>query len=274
MVIRAELELSICDLRGAGGGDAISASIDPGTVTWLNRPGLSPKRGGRYTYDLMLGRVRKLADIEGLWIEKVGHDDFCISEVRLLVNDRPIFARSFGDGLWLASSLEISGTELRSNPVWAGYSWSFSEWVASTGAAISRRELVERLESSIGTAIHDAGLRWDAEPSAPISVSRRDATTIAVEAALVRPIPRWLNEHVELGFDLSLCSDGRADATVRSVTLRSVRHWYSFATSASAAEYGHMVDVLRGRLTSSRTIDIVGDVCPQVDVDGNVVYAP
>jgi len=273
MVLRTQIELSICDQRGAGSDDGISASIDPAAVTWLDVPGVSLSRGGRFTYDVLLGRVHTLADIKALRIEKVGHNDLCISQLRLLVNGRPIFARSFADGLWLITSLEISGTELRSNPVWAGYSWSFSEWVASTGAAISRRELTQRLESSIATAIHAAGLRWDGEPVAPVLISRRDASTIAVEAALVRPIPHWVNEHVDLTFDLSICTSGRAEAAVQSVMLRRVRRWYSF-TGTTAAEYERILHVLRSRLTTSRPIVIAGDVCPQPDMDGNLVYSP
>jgi hypothetical protein len=273
-VLRAQMELRICDQRGAGSDDATSASIEPGIVTWLNLPGVSLGRGGRYTYDLMLGHVHTLTDIERLRIDKLGDNDLCISEIRLLVNGQPIFARRFADGLWLVTSLEISGTELRANSLWAAYHWSFSEWVASTGAAISHGEVVQRLQGSVGTAIHDAGLRWDSGAAAPLLASRRNASTIAVAAELVRPRPYWVNDHVELTFDLSVCTRNRAEAAVQSVLIRRVRHWYSFAASASTADYQRVLDVLRSRLIASRPIALAGDVCPEVDEEGNVVYSP
>jgi len=151
-VLRAQVELSVCDARNAGTDDPVSASLGAGAVTWLDHPGRDLERGGRYRYDLLLDGVGSLADIRGLTISKVGADDLCLAELRLIVNGSTIFVRAFAGGTWLERDLASSAAELRANAAWQSYGWSMSEWVAKTGAAVSRGELLERLESGIASA--------------------------------------------------------------------------------------------------------------------------
>jgi hypothetical protein len=264
-VMRAQLELSVCDVRGAGSDDAVSVSLGGRTRTWLDQPGRDLERGGRYRYDLLLEDVHVLGDIGGLAIEKSGTDDLCLAELQLLVNGTPIFRRTFTGGLWLGADagLATSRAELRANAAWQGWSWSMSEWVASSGGAISRRELVERLESSIASAMHDSGLAWNARAAPAIDVRQKDESTVRVRAALVSEVPYWLNEDVTLELELSVC-----EARVSRVLLAPVRKWYTFARAGDE----RMLMAVRDRLARAKPIVIAGVVCPRVDPSGNLIY--
>lgn len=270
-VVRAQLELSVCDVRSAGTDDAVSATLGDGVTTWLDRPGPDFARGGRYTYDLLLDNVHTLADIARLEVNKSGTDDLCLRELRLIVNGRTIFLRNYANGTWLDATprhtLENSGAELRANASWQSYAWSMPEWIAATGAAMSRQELTERLMSCVASAIHDAGLAWNDGAEHPIEVRRKNDSTISVGVSLVRRVPYWVNSQFRLDFDISLCGAEQAEPTVVNVRVQSEQHWYNVSTDDQ-----QLLMTLRGRLVRSRPLVVVGGVCPHVDRNVNLLY--
>ena len=263
-VLRAQIELSVCDVPDAGSSDAVSASLGEtdGSATWLDAPGRDFQRGARYRYDLNLQRVHRLADVAVLAISKSGTDDLCLRELRLIINEKAIFVRTFPAGYWLNAStrnaLRSDRSELRANSAWQSYSWSLSEWIATGGGAIPRVELVQRLESCVATAIHDLGLAWRAGSSAPIRLQRRNDTTVAATVDLARPVPFWFDRNVTLSFDLGLCNNGQPAAAVTRVALTPSDE--------------RMLNELRDRLQRSRPVVMAGGMCPRVDQNANVAY--
>jgi hypothetical protein len=280
-VLRVQVELSVCDLRDAGTSDPVSARLSEGEgegdVTWLDRPGATFEQGQRYRYDLLLGGVRTLADITELVIDKPGDDDLCVGELRLLVNARPIFLRTFGAGAWLRTSRQTgfraTGAELRSNAAWQTWAWSMPEWLASTGAAITRQELVERLTSLVATAVHDLGLSWSARPGGLVIIKRGDERTVHAAALLTRDEGVWPSLAVRLDFDVRLCPAGHADATIANVETHRESRWYAAVYSqARVARDEQMLTLLRDRLVRGRPLVLAGKVCPRVDPAGNILY--
>ena len=257
-VVRAQVELSVCDLRAAGTGDPVGVSLG-GTVTWLDYPGPDLQRRGRYRYDLLLDGVRTLADIRQLAMSKAGSDDLCLSQLLLIINGRPIFSRAFGGGAWLHTTLVTSGAELRANASWERYDFSMAEWVSTTGAVLLRREVLDRVESGVATAIHDAGLSWNDRTTPPIDIARKDDATLRVTAQLTRPVPFWFDEQLVLTFDLSVCQEGQAEVIASGVTL-------------SGGADAHTAAIVRYRLARAQMLVLAGGVCPRVDSGANVVY--
>jgi hypothetical protein len=274
-VLRAQLELSVCDSRGAGTSDAVSATLSDGAPTWLDRPGPRLERGGRYSYDLSLDRVRILRDITALSVEKAGDDDLCVRELQLVVNGKAIFLRSFSGGVWLNDRthrvLHASRAELRANSAWQGYTWSLAEWVASTGAAIPRQEVIERLESTIGNAMHDLDLSWKAKGEEPMRVRPRDGSAVSVTATLARRVGYWRDANVTLAFDMTLCANGRPGAAITNLSLNEAAPWYSFV-HRSATDDERTINALRERLAATQPLVLVGSVCPRVDATANITY--
>ena len=271
-VVRAQLELSICDLRNAGTDDAVSATLGMGVITWLDRPGPDLERGKRYIYDLLLDGVHRLSDIDRLEISKPGNDDLCLRELRFIVNGRAIFVRTYPGGVWLDSmprhALENSAAELRANASWQTYSWSMPEWITATGATMSRNELTERLMSCVASAIHDAGLSWSSAREKPIDLRRKDDSTVSVDVVLQRRMPYWVNRRLALSFDVSLCRAEQPEATISNVELREVRHWYTATTSDNE----RMLLTLQRRLMRARPLVVVGGICPHFDRSMSVSY--
>lgn len=266
-VIRAQIELSVCDVANAGTNDPVSVTLDAAgsSPTWLAGPGRDFQRGTRYRFDLNLEHIQRLADVAGLAVSKPGPDDLCLRELRLIINEKPIFVRTFGagdGGRWLnastANRLHSDRAELRANTAWQSYSWSLSEWIATGGGSTRRADLIERLQSCIATAIHDLGLVWRRRSTTPIRVRRWDDTTVAATVDLARPMPFWFDKNVTLSFDVALCGNGRAAPAITQVTL--------------TPNDERMLAALRDRLQRARPLVMAGGICPRVDPNVNITY--
>jgi hypothetical protein len=278
-VLRAQVELSVCEDRSAGTSDPVSARLSDGEgqVTWLDRPGDDFGHGGRYRYDLLVEGVRTLAEITELSIEKPGDDDLCLSAVTLIVNSRPIFFRSYSGGAWLGASthnvLRTSGTELRSNAAWQAYTWSLPEWISTTGASVARQEVADRLTSQVASAMHDLGLQWRSADSSSLMVTHADDSTVHASAMLAREVPYWLNTDVALEFDLRLCGNGHPEPMIVNVAAREASHWYAAVSSRDRTmRDAQTLMQLRARLTRARPLVLAGGLCPHVDADANILY--
>ncbi|HEY2377930.1 MAG TPA: hypothetical protein VGH98_18295 [Gemmatimonadaceae bacterium] len=280
VVLRAQIELSVCDAPDAGTTDPVAATLAndiEGELTWLDGPGRNFGRGNRYTYDLSLESVHTLADVADLRVSKSGNDALCLRELRLIVNQKPIFVRTFPDGVWLNATtrneLRSTRAELRTNAAWQAYTWSLSEWIASTGGAIARPELVQRLQTCVAKAMHDLQVAWKPGMPDAIHLRRRNDSTISATVALVRPREHWVDGEMVLAFDLSLCTGGRAEPTITGVALRDATPWYAFMPSGNRpASDQQTLTMLRSRLTHSRPLMMAAGLCPHVDANANIIY--
>lgn len=279
-VLRAQIELSVCDQRGAGTSSPVSATLGDvrsNAPTWLDRPGADLERGRRYTYDLILDQVRTLGDISALDVTVHGDDDLCLRELKLMVNGGSIFVRSSTAGIVFNATthytLTESAGELRANAAWQHYGWSLAEWIAKTGAAVPREELVARLESAVATAMHDVGLAWRADASEPLRLRRRSDNVVGVTAALVRPVGYWRDDDVVLDFDLTLCRDGRPAPAITNVAIREAKPWYSQVLNLRTSDdEARLLEALRAKLAQSRPLVMAGGVCPRVDQSVNLLF--
>jgi len=279
-VIRAQLELSVCDVPDAGTDDPVSARLNGDAsipATALDHPGSDFERGSKYAYDLLLDRVPTLADIVELEVSKSGNDDLCLRELRLVVNQRTIFFRAYADGRWLTQTtgnvLRITRTELRANSAWQDYAWSLSEWLAATGGSISQAELVKRLQSCVATAMREMGLAWKSGARQPLRLRRRTDSSLSVSVDLVRPVAYWMDADVALDFDVMLCQTGRASPSIMNVVLHDSPRWYTVVLGQpSKVDDQRMLTLLTTRLTHTRPVVMPDGSCPHVGPHGDVTY--
>jgi PLAT/LH2 domain-containing protein len=279
-IVRAQLELSVCELPSAGTEDPVSAGLKGGgsvQLTWLDHPGRDFERGSRYAYDLSLDDTRTLADVAELEVSKTGNDDLCLRELRLIVNQKTIFIRTFSEGRWLSqrtgNRIRITRAELRANSAWQGYSWSLSEWIAATSGAVAPAEVVERLQSCIATAMHDLGLGWKDGALQPLTLRRHDDSSLSARVELVHPVAYWMDTDVVLELDLGLCRGGHAAPSITRVALHDAPRWYAVASGRSpSADDQRMLTALTARLTQARPLVMADGICPHVDANMKVTY--
>jgi hypothetical protein len=275
-VFRAQVELSVCDADNAGTASAVWASLS-GVRTWLDQPGAAFDRSGRRRFDLMLGGVRTLGDIRALAIGVDGPGALCLSELRLIVNGGTIYLRGSTSGMMIDAAaryaIALDAAELRANSAWQHYGWSLAEWIAKTGAAVPREELVARLESCIATVIHNLDVSWRAGSKEPIRLRRKSNSVVNVTAELTRQVPHWFDRDVELELDLSTCQAGRLEVAIRNVALHDDRSWHSTIFNRDTLDDDkRLVAELRARIANAQPLVIAGVVCPYVDQSGNLLF--
>jgi len=280
-ILRAQIELSVCDQRGAGTTSAVFTTLGNGVRTWLEQPGGNFDRGRRYGYDLLLDQLQTLGDVSALTITVDGTDDLCLRDLKLIINGSTIFLRSSTAGIWLNATthytLTESAAELRINTAWQHFGWSLAEWIATTGAAVPREELRSRLQSTIASVIHDLALTWRPSEGArgPIRLTRRGDGVVSVSADLTRRVNYWFDNDAVLDFDLRLCgTDGsRVDPLITNVSLHQTRTWYVQVLDRGDSEVeAQILATLRARLSRARPLVIAGGVCPHVDQSANLTF--
>lgn len=282
-ILRAQIELSVCDQRGAGTTSPVFTTLGNGVRTWLEQPGGNFDRGRRYGYDLLLDQLQTLGDVSELTITVDGTDDLCLRDLKLIINGSTIFLRSSTAGIWLNATthytLTESAAELRTNTAWQHFGWSLAEWIATTGAAVPREELRSRLQSTIASVIHDLALTWrpggGGSAHEPIRLTRRGDGVVNVSADLTRRVKFWFDNDAVLDFDLRLCgTDGsRVAPQITNVSLHQTKTWYVQVLDRGDSEVeAQILATLRARLSRARPLVIAGGVCPRVDQFANLSF--
>lgn len=133
--------------------------------TWLSYSHDELERGAVEEFDLSLAYLGEVGDINEITILKPGGDDWCLAGFDLLIGAgaTPIYSRSFADEPggchWLgddpgrSNSFDVPFAALRAYPGWA----LFEPFAFST---IFNEEIVSRIESTVGNAMHGTSLYW------------------------------------------------------------------------------------------------------------------
>jgi hypothetical protein len=240
-VWRIQLKIRIADVSDAGTGDPIQvrltsplATFSPsGNQRWLD---YGPRwegvgfrddfaRDREFTYDLDQNYIHELSDITMLTIRKDGSDAIGVAEITLLVNNDEVFNRVFGETsstcLWIddgdgySPSYTVWLQELRADPRWQ----AFAAKQHLPPPSIPNSDLVSRLESLIGHAIHGTELGWG-EYSSPawVEATFLDEERLRIDLDLEADAPIVEDPEIDINFDLRFaigCNQAAGTATLR-----------------------------------------------------------
>lgn len=226
-VYRVQLRTITCSLPGAGTDNAVQVKLNAANSTWLDYSHNDFERGATFTYDLGLEGVDVLRDISTLEISKRGADAWCLRDLRLYVNNEPIFARAYGPtGRWLSAgatrTLAVSTRQLRRNAAWRAYRPSLPP------TRVSREELESRIESAVGNALYGTPVTWRRLEGRAVELSR--ATRLAYRGALhlEARLDNWPDPEIRAIFQLAIaCRGGEMSVRVRELTFDVDSPWYA-----------------------------------------------
>jgi hypothetical protein len=182
-------------------------AIPSGNKTWINYSHDDFERGSDFTYDLSLDRIGEIGDINMISIQKSGGDAWCLAGFDLLVNGAVLFSRSFeaqpGGCQWLTNAtstsniVTVSFPELRATPGWASFH-------PTIPPVFPPEEIVSRLESIVGNAIHGSALYWgELQGSEYLEVTKvPDQNALHVDLDLAASVDYAPNPSVDIQFDL------------------------------------------------------------------------
>jgi hypothetical protein len=282
-VWRAQLAIRTADVNEAGTDDSVKAQLNGSNVSWLDYARDDFPRNDYFTYDLTLAdvgnangspNVSRLSDVRRLEITKTGDDGLCIRELMLIVNGKPIYREVFDSpGLWLDSDQErsrtytVSYSKLRQNANWRAY--PAPVYPRDLPRLITRGEIESRIESIIGTVIHDNKLYWDHIYGRAVEVSKKDDGTLKVDLDLAAEVPGF-NPEVDIDFDLGVsCSGGRISMTLSNYKVNVDSRWYAEVLTLGGYDaMDHILRaIIRGQLQSMTFAQETGQpFCPIIRI--------
>jgi hypothetical protein len=250
-VVRAQLRITTADVEDAGTDDDILVSLRENNYTWLNYgrildhseqsgtqlyDGDDFERGNTFTYDLNLDGISQVRDIKWIVLSKAGDEGWCVRKVELLINNQqPAVSYTFNTPRWLDNrtsdyrSVIINFTTLRNSPLWN----STNLRSPSLTLTISPQELVSRIHSKFGHAMHGTKAYWAKPIAGPVTMKTINESTIEVKvflhgSASVIPDPDvWIRFNlvaVCAGNDLKI----EAQNISSSVSMQLIVKWFLF----------------------------------------------
>jgi PLAT/LH2 domain len=228
-VVEAEIRLHTGTVANAETDDPVKVllnsattvyAVPSGNKTWLDYPINDFERGANYTYHLKTTNIGEIGDINMLSIQKEGGDAWCLADFELLVNGASFVSRSFasqpGGCLWLndvapnTPNYTLHFADLRAQGNWL----TFQPDVAP---AFGAPEVLSRLKSIIGDAIHDTSLYWGGleSPHADYLVTKKieNQNAMHVDVDLKAGID-GVNPTVDIEFDLVVSGGCHPDGTL------------------------------------------------------------
>jgi hypothetical protein len=281
VVWRAQLRVGVCDLDEAGTDDRLSAQLNPLNLTVLDRPGADFRRGSVHEYDLLPSTMLstgafRVRDVTQLRLLKRGSNGVRICSLRLRINERTIFARSFPrPGVMLDTDrgrspvFTIDGADLRADALWVAYT------PPGPPTFIGAAAITGRVEAVVATVMDGTRLRW----GSGVSLGRADDTAVHVGLGLEARVRGWFDPDVDVDFDLRFtCAEGRIELTVENLLVdvdsRFIAEVLSFGfieAIENRIEDGVRSAIGAGGLSASFGVPI----CPRISVlaDGSVRFS-
>jgi hypothetical protein len=207
--------------------DDIQVSLNDNNRTWLDYGRNDFEVVDDFTYDLTLTNLRTVSDIQYLAIQKTGTDGWCVDHVTLLINNQPIYYRSFRTDTalcrWVdaddghSPSLTFSGTTLRSHALWRDYA------APARPERLTRAELQSRVEASVGNWIerHDSDYKWgNLYGSRYVESMVVDTRTLRFDLDMTAILNNRPDGEFDVDFDARFsCADGRLSVALLNVHL-------------------------------------------------------
>jgi hypothetical protein len=282
VVWRVQLAIGVCDSSNAGTDDRLSAQLNPLNLTVLDQPGSDFRRGSVHEYDLLPSTLLsrdsfRVIDVSQLRLSKGGSDGVTVCSVRLRLNERTAFFRSFSPagirldtGSGYSPVLTITGAQLRADPAWVSYT------PPAPPTLIGATAIRSRIESTVATAMDGGRLRWR---SSGASVTRADDTAVHVGLALKARVRGWFDPDVDVDFDLRFsCSGGRIEITLEDLSVDVDSRFIAEVLSFGFIEAieNRIEEGVRSAFTGVTFSGSVGvPICPRISVlaDGSVRFS-
>jgi len=214
-IYRAQIMIDICNRKNAGTDDSVGVSLNARNNTWLNYSHNDFERDSQFTYDLMLERVKFVKDISHVKIHKTGSDGIAIQKFSFILNGEPVYEKNFGSSCHSLDNEDghqreymVSLNQLRSHTRWQSYQ------PPPPPPVITHKEIVSRIESIVGNALHIIDPPWPIRAAKwdhanAVKVSRKGSRSLAVHLDFEADVP-GPNPSINVKFDLNLaCTSGR-----------------------------------------------------------------
>jgi hypothetical protein len=224
-IYRAQIKIRTADRDDAGQDDGVKIRLNDGNETWLDSGADDFERGQTRTYDLLQfnasgsGTLTKLRDIQMLEISKTGSDGWCVSDVELIINGRPIYKINYPQGKWLDNSggarlsTTIDGATMRGSAEWRGYT------PPAPSPVLARAELESRVEAIIGHFAHGRGVGLgQVFGGRAVEVTRAGDNMIHVDLDMEAYVDYAPDPELDVDFDIEFqSSNNQIQVTVKNV---------------------------------------------------------
>lgn len=236
-MIRAQIRLRTANITNADTEDSVAVllnsatslyAVPSGNKTWLDYPHDDFERGADFLYDLSLGHVSEIGDINMISIQKSGGDAWCLAGFDLIINNKApvgadsgtvLFTRSFenlpGGCLWLTDAspssnmFTVSFPELRATPGW----YTLNPLLLPL---FNIEETTSQLSAVLGDMMHGTALFWGPNGSVKLS-SRVDQNALHVDATMKAEADKAFNPEVYVSLDLAVNGGCEADGSLTLV---------------------------------------------------------
>ncbi|MFC9918273.1 hypothetical protein [Agromyces binzhouensis] len=315
-VWRVQLRVRTADVANAGTTDPVEARLTSplrtfspnGNRRWLDYgprwEGAGPfgwrddfGRDREFTYDLDQGAIGQLSDISMLTLAKEGTDAVGIAELGLLVNGTEVFSRVFGETAASCLWIDDGDGHQPQHTIWHGELRADPKWQAFETAnhqppfRIPNDDVVSRVESLVGHAIHGSAAHWGEYHSpAWVEATFLDAERLHVDIDLEADVPVLADPEIDIDFTLRFAmSCNQADETATlSITAEDLHANVDFdvltevlGTVVSFGQFWRLEDWIADQVERSLQPIVpsftfgTGGFCPTVavDADGDIVFA-
>lgn len=213
-VFRAQLVVTTADVSGAGTNDRVRVRLNSppsiytpsGNVTVVDYGQDDFERGDRFVYDLELNRLTNLEDVTLLNVAKEGSNGWCIEDLSLLINNRVVYAETFGATADSCLMLDDSGGHMTMHTIGHGALRAHTGWqafVQTFPLAFDREEIESRIEGMVGNLIAgDARVTWgDRNGRAWVEATPKNRETVHIDLDLEGET-WWVNPSIDIDFDI------------------------------------------------------------------------
>jgi PLAT/LH2 domain len=232
---RVQLQITTGTTSGAGTDDVIDAELGgfgngtaAGGTTQLDLPGDDFQAGSTQTYDLVnMGDISELGDIHSVVLYKHGNDDWCVSNIVLIVDGVAVSSADFGPPcatIGNEGAVGVTSAQLRADPRWAAFKVppltvvNNADGTVSATLQIPRLEIEQRIASETGDSIQGTDLYWGDDGEAQVSpyTTGEDAVHMHLSADEFGPDPG-------VDIDFKLMATTSQDATTKLWSLNLTR---------------------------------------------------
>jgi hypothetical protein len=300
--LRVQIRFVTGDVSGAGTDDGVQVSAygpingRTGGSTWLDRNGDDFVQGLGRTYDLVnTTGITDLDDLESLRVSKPGGDNWCVSNVAIIVNDAYVFAKNLGapgSCQWLtgdsygATDIIVDHDELHSYPLWQNYQLPVQNYLSpdnkTATLTLSHWELEDRIEAMVGNAIHGTDAYWGHISGQPVEVTPVSTDRSHVDIDLAGDAT-GSDPEVDVDFDLvaSTAKDTAGNWTmamrVENPTVNIDTRWYQdvgvtlFRWIESPEDIERKTEGMMNGLSASFGVGTIYSLTATFDPDANLV---
>jgi hypothetical protein len=200
---RVQLRLKTADVDDAGTDANVIVGIGCKS-TYLDYTRNDFEKGCNDWYDLLIGQNFTYGDLSSLSIMKDADDDWCLSEIELVVNGASLFTHSFPGGKWIDNShneVEFGYSDLRlNNPDWNNKLTPYE--IYQKFDPIKKEDISSMIQCTVGNNADSTGNYYWRDGS-NISITKNSDNSVKVYLPLEVPVAILPDPNVDVDFILT-----------------------------------------------------------------------